>query len=89
MPPNAPSINECTGVLDEGDAETVDGGLNKNIIDLKHANNRRFQLVWQNIIAIGLFHLGGIYGLYLVFTSARIYTLIFGKYLVVIRVIKR
>lgn len=80
MAPNAPSIVECTGVLNETDAETIDGGLNKNIIKLKHANSWRHQLVWQNIIAIGLFHLGGIYGLYLMFTSARIYTGTFGKY---------
>lgn len=80
MPPNAPALVECTGVLDETDAETIDGGLNKNIDQLKHAKDRRFQLVWQNIFAIGLFHLGGIYGVYLIFTSARIYTGIFGKY---------
>lgn len=74
-----PSSVECTGVLNEADAETIDGGLNKNISERKHASDWRHQLVWQNIIAISLFHLGAIYGVYLMITSARIYTGIFGK----------
>lgn len=80
MPPNQ-SIVKCTGVLNEADAETTDGGLDKNIdiADRKHAHDRNFQLVWESIIVIGLFHLGAIYGVYLMITSARIYTGIFGK----------
>lgn len=75
MPPN-----KCTGVLDEADCETTDGGLNNNIVKLKHAHNRSFKLVWESVITIGLFHLGAIYGVYLMITSARIYTGIFGKH---------
>lgn len=78
MPPNQ-SIVKCTGVLNEADAETIDGGLDKNITDRKHANDRNFKLVWESIIVISLFHLGAIYGVYLMLTSARIYTGIFGK----------
>lgn len=79
MPPNATSIVECTGVLNEADAETVDGGLNKNVVELKHANDRKIQLVWRNIILFAYVHLAAVYGLYLMLASARIYTGIFGK----------
>lgn len=80
MQSNTVLIAECTGVLNENDADTIDGGLNKNIAELKHANDRSFKLVWQNIIAISLFHLGAIYGIYLMITSAKIYTGMFGKF---------
>lgn len=77
---NLPSIVECTGVLDEADAETIDGGLNKNIVELKHANDWKYKLVWENIIGISLLHLGAIYGVYLTITSAKIYTVVFGEH---------
>lgn len=80
MPPNATSNVECTGVLNECDAETIDGGLDKNIIELKHANNRKLHLVWRNIILFGYVHLAAVYGAYLILTSAKIYTSIFGEY---------
>lgn len=80
MPPNATSIVECTGVLNECDAETLDGGLDKNIVELKHANDRRLQLVWRNIILFSYVHLAAVYGAYLMLTSAKIYTAVFGDY---------
>lgn len=80
MPPNATSIVECTGVLNEADAETIDGGLDKNVMELKHANDRKIKLVWRNILIFGYVHLAAVYGAYLMITSARIYTGIFGKY---------
>lgn len=79
MPPNATSVVECTGVLNECDAETVDGGLDKNVVELKHANERKITLVWRNILIFGYVHLAAVYGAYLMLTSARIYTGIFGK----------
>lgn len=79
MPPNATSAVECTGVLDECDAETVDGALDKNVVELKHANERELKLVWRNIILFAVVHLSAVYGLWLLLTSARIYTSIFGK----------
>lgn len=78
MPPHVGSP-EATGVLDECDAETVDGGLNKNVVELKHANKRKLQLVWRNIILFAYVHLAAVYGAYLLFTSARLYTILFGK----------
>lgn len=76
---NASSVNEFTGVLYENDAETNDGGLNKNVAELRHAEEWKIELVWKKIITIGLFHVGAAYGLYLMITSARIYTIIFGS----------
>lgn len=79
MPPEATNVVECTGVLDECDAETVDGALDKNVAELKHANKRELKLVWRNIILFAVVHLSAVYGLWLVLTSARIYTSLFGK----------
>lgn len=81
MPPNATSnIVECTGVLNECDAETIDGGLDKNIVELKHAEKRKASLVWRNILLFGYVHLAAVYGAYLMLFEARIYTGIFGNY---------
>lgn len=80
MPPNATSIVECTGVLNEADAETLDGGLDKNIVDLKHANDRKIHLVWRNIILFSYVHLAAIYGAYLMLTTAKVYSTLFGSY---------
>lgn len=80
MPPNATSVVECTGVLNEADAETIDGGLDKNVMELKHANDRKIKLVWKNILIFGYVHLAALYGAYLMVTSARLYTALFGKY---------
>lgn len=79
MPPNATSAVECTGVLNECDAETADGALDKNIVELKHANKRELKLVWRNIILFAIVHLSAVYGLWLLLTSAKIYTVLFGK----------
>lgn len=84
MPPNATSnAVECTGVLNECDAETIDGGLDKDVVELKHANYRKIKLVWRNIILFGYVHLAAVYGAYLMLSSARIYTGLFGNYLFV------
>lgn len=79
MPPNATSTTDCTGVLNECDAETIDGGLAKDIEQAKHARNRHLQIVWRNVIGFGYVHLAAIYGAYLLLTSARYYTIAFGK----------
>lgn len=86
MPPNATSVVECTGVLNEADAETIDGGLDKNVVELKHANDRKLKLVWRNILIFGYVHLAAVYGAYLMITSARVYTGLFGKYRVKIAI---
>lgn len=82
MPPNANSpVVECTGVLNEADAETNDGGLDKNIVELKHAEKRDMVLVWRNIIAFAYVHLAAVYGAYLMLTSAKLATSIFAIFL--------
>lgn len=80
MPPNATSVVECTGVLNECDAETIDGGLDKDVVELKHANSRTLKLVWKNILIFGYVHLAAVYGAYLILVSAKFYTSIFGNY---------
>lgn len=79
MPPNATNEVQCTGVLNENDAETIDGGLDKNIEELKHARDREIILVWRNIIAFAYVHAAAVYGAYLMLTSARLYTSAFGE----------
>jgi len=81
MPPNATTHVECTGVLNENDAETIDGGLDKNIVELKHAEERELALVWRNIIAFAYVHTAALYGAWLCLTSARLYTVAFAALL--------
>lgn len=81
MAPNATSTTaECTGVLNETDAETIDGGLVKDITPLKKAEQRKMKLVWRNILAFAYVHIAAIYGLWLMFTSAKLVTGAFGKF---------
>lgn len=73
MPPNI----RCTGVLTEQDAETVDGGLLKPI--KKFASDVKFQIVWRSVVFLGLVHVGAVYGLYLLFTTAKWATVLWSK----------
>lgn len=83
MPPNATTANqpptEVTGVLNECDAETIDGGLVKDITQFKRAEKRKLKLVWRNIIAFAYLHVAAVYGLWLALTSAKWATVGFGK----------
>lgn len=76
----APNVQDCTGVLNENDAETFDGGLVTDITQLKKANKRHIVLVWRNIILFALVHLMALYGAWLLLTSAKLYTTLFGAY---------
>lgn len=62
-----------------GDGNEIDGVSHNNNTEMKCANDRKIQLVWRNIFLISIFHLGGIYGLYLLLTSAKLYTILFSK----------
>jgi stearoyl-CoA desaturase (delta-9 desaturase) len=62
-------VPEVAGVLYEGDAETVDGGL-KNPVK-GYAERRKLKLVWRNIILFAYLHVAAIYGLWLMLTSAK------------------
>lgn len=66
-----------SGVLNEHDAETVDGGLEKP--QQGYAGRRKIRLVWRNIILFAYLHLAAVYGLWLLLTSAQLVTSIFGK----------
>lgn len=76
MPPNA-TRSECTGVLNEHDAETIDGGLTKDIAPLMEVKERQFTLVWRNIILFAYVHIAAVYGLWLMITAAKLYTTAF------------
>lgn len=79
MAPNASTTAECTGVLNEQDAETIDGGLAKDVAPLIGTDNRKFALVWRNIIAFTYVHIAALYGAWLMLTAAKFYTVLFGK----------
>lgn len=79
MAPNAVPSRDCTGVLNENDAETYDGGLVTDITELKKANKRNIVLVWRNIILFAVVHVMALYGAYLLVTSAKLLTILLGK----------
>ncbi len=81
------TLSECTGVLNEHDAETIDGGLAKDIAPLTIARERQYALVWRNIAAFAYVHIAALYGFYLLFTSAKIYTILFAMVLYSISVL--
>jgi stearoyl-CoA desaturase (delta-9 desaturase) len=66
-----------SGVLNENDVETVDGGLAKR--QEGYAGRRKIKLVWRNIILFAYLHLAAVYGLWLMLTSAQWKTGIFGE----------
>ena len=43
------------------------------------ASPRKFQIVYPNLITFGYWHIAGLYGLYLCFTSAKWQTTLFSK----------
>ena len=75
---NELSVMGYTDVPNESVAETIDSHLNKHTLQVKHANHQKIQLVWRNILFVSFAHLSAIYGVYLMITSAKIYTGIFG-----------
>lgn len=80
MAPRAPQQNcdvTVSGVLNENDVETVDGGLATQ--QKAVASRRNYRLVWRNIILFAYLHLAAIYGLWLMLTSAKWTTGVFGK----------
>ncbi|KAG7213575.1 hypothetical protein KM043_002830 [Ampulex compressa] len=70
----APNITSSpTGVLFEG--ETIDESLVNDSPKEKEKYVRK--IVWRNVIIFLFLHIGAVYGLYLIFTSAKIATTIF------------
>lgn len=76
MPPNT-QANTFTGVLHEADVETNDGGLARDITVLKEAGERKWELIWSQIVVFTVAHILGIYGISLIFTSAYWQTTLF------------
>lgn len=74
-------VKDCdlgvSGVLNEHDAETIDGGLVKR--QEGYAGRRNIKLVWRNIILFAYLHLAAVYGLWLMLSSAQLVTGIFGE----------
>lgn len=64
-----------SGVLDENDVETIDGGL--KVPAKGHAKRRNIKLVWRNILLFAYLHFAAVYGCYLMLTSAKWSTGIF------------
>lgn len=75
-------VKDCdvsvSGVLNEHDAETIDGGLVKR--QEGYASRRNIKLVWRNIILFLYLHAAAVYGLWLMLTSAQWKTGIFGEF---------
>lgn len=69
-------VVECTGALNEDDVETTDDGLDKNVMELKHA---KIEVIWVQLVVFIYAHFAAVYGAYLMVTSARVYTILFGK----------
>ena len=71
----------ASGVLNEQDADTVNGGLAKR--QEGYAGRRNIKLVWRNIILFLYLHLAAVYGFWLMLASAQWKTGIFGEIAVV------
>lgn len=78
MPPQADPTP--SGVLFETDTQTPDLGLDKDVSILKKARPRKYEYVWFNIMWFLFLHVASAYGIYLVFTSAKWQTNVFGGY---------
>lgn len=68
---------ELTGTLWSHDVQTNDGQLKHDVIVLQGAENRKNEYLWINIGVFVFAHLSSFYGIYLIFTGARLYTIIF------------
>ncbi|XP_061388160.1 acyl-CoA Delta-9 desaturase-like [Musca vetustissima] len=69
MPPNLSIEQSTTGILEPQEADTIDGGLVKDIEQLKHAKDRKLQIVWRNVIIFVYANYSALYGLYLLCTT--------------------
>jgi len=59
------------------------GGITRDETILFAQRNRKQphqKIVWRNVILFGYLHLAALYGMLLIFTSAKIATTVFGKF---------
>lgn len=73
----APNISAATGVLHETDEEISV----QHVLHEKSAETHKVRLVWRNIILFIYLHSLALYGLYLMFTSAKLATALWCEYL--------
>ena len=79
MAPRDTLAFRTSGVLNENDAETFDGGLAQP--EGQIAKSRKYELVWRNIVLMSLLHIQALYGAYLTFTGKAMWqTVVFGMY---------
>ncbi|KAK5650604.1 hypothetical protein RI129_001633 [Pyrocoelia pectoralis] len=71
----APNSSAPTGVLLETDEEVP---TIPHIGEVKKPEKYKLRLVWRNIILFAYLHIAALYGFVLMFTSARIYTSLWG-----------
>lgn len=71
----APMTYSATGVLFENDVEPA----SREVKPTKSVEKFVPQIVWRNVGYLMYFHLASLYGLYLLFTSAKLATFLFCK----------
>ena len=68
-----------SGVLNEAETETLDGGLEKPAGQV--AEERKYVIVWRNVIIMSLLHIFGVYGAWLTFSGqSKWQTNVYGKF---------
>ncbi|GLV31138.1 Desaturase 1 [Carabus blaptoides fortunei] len=76
MTPNITA--SATGPLFEEDLTTIDTKeIERQNKEKSSPEKRKIQPVWRNIILFAYLHIAALYGVYLCFTSARLYTILF------------
>jgi len=78
MAPNITSAPNITGVLFEDD--TMEDVKVKGSEPEEPAKPFKAAIVWRNVIIFAYLHAAAIYGAYLIFTSAKLLTTIYGEY---------
>lgn len=78
MPESQSSSKVCSGVLFESDIQPNDSQ------ELQKLTPRKIELIWTNIIVLSVAHISAIYGFYLIFTSAHLYTTAFALLLYIL-----
>lgn len=58
----------------------------KERIDSKSIEHLKIDILWGIVLFFVAGHLSAVYGLYLIFASAKIYTTLFGKFLSTFRI---
>ncbi|CAG9815709.1 unnamed protein product [Phaedon cochleariae] len=71
----APNVSIPTGVLHENDDEVRANFIPPEVVK---PSDRKLELVWRNIVLFTYLHAVAVYGLYLMFTSAKLVTSIYG-----------